>query len=133
MLTHLHNQWGTMDYVDINALMAECNTTWDASEVPTKHFNRIEKARRQLAHANIKINQCAMMVKALKSFKDAGDFDAAIREWEARPAVLQMYKNLKVVMCAKYSKLFCQDAISARATGHASANTVEEFAQGTEE
>jgi hypothetical protein len=74
-----------------------------------------------------------MMVKALKSFKDAGDFNAAIQEWEARPAVLQTYENLKVVMCAKYSKLNCQDAVSARATGHASANTVEEFVQATEE
>jgi hypothetical protein len=91
------------------------------------------KARRQLAHANIQINQRAMMVKALKRFKDAGDFDAVIQEWEARPAVLQMYKNLKVVMYAEYSKLDRQDAVSARATGHALANTVEEYAQATEE
>jgi hypothetical protein len=96
--------------------------------VPTKHFNWIEKARRQLACANIQIDQRAMMVKALKSFKIAGDFDVAIREWEARPAVSQTYKNIKVVMCTEYSKLNCQDAVSARATGHALANTVEEFA-----
>jgi phosphoglycerate dehydrogenase-like enzyme len=101
--------------------------------VPNKHFSRIEKARRQLARANIQVYQCAMMVKALKSFKDARDFDSAIQEWEARPAVLQTYKNLKVVMCAKYSKLNCQDAVSARATGHALANTVEEYAQAMEE
>ncbi len=69
MLTHLRNQWGTMDHVDINALMAKWDTTWDATEVPTKHFNWIEKARRQLARANIQINQCAMMVKALKSLR----------------------------------------------------------------
>jgi hypothetical protein len=114
-----------MNYVDINALMAKCDTTWDATEVPTKHFNRIEKAQRQLACVNNQINQHAMMVKALKSFKDARDFNATIQEWEARPAVLQTYKNLKVVMCAKYSKLNQQDAVSARATGHALANTVE--------
>ncbi len=133
MLTHLCNQWGAMDYVDINVLMAKCDTTWDTTEVPTKHFNWIEKAWRQLTHANIQIDQRAMMVKALKSFKDAGDFDAAIQAWEARPVVLQMYKNLKVVMCAKYSKLNPQDTVSARATRHASANTVEEFAQAMEE
>jgi hypothetical protein len=122
-----------MDYIDINVLIAKWDTTWDATEVPTKHFNRIEKVRRQLACANIQVDQRAMMVKALKSFKDAGDFDAAIQEWEARPAVLQTYKNLKVGMCAEYSKLNHQDAVSARATGHASANTVEEFSQVTEE
>ncbi len=43
MLTHLHNQWGTMDYVDINTLMAKCDTTWDATEVPTKHFTGLKK------------------------------------------------------------------------------------------
>jgi hypothetical protein len=122
-----------MDYVDINALIAKCKGTWDATEVPTKHVNWFEKAQRQLASANVQINQRAMMVKALKSIKDAGDFDAAIQEWEARPAVLQAYKNLMVIMCAKYSKLNRQDAVSARATGHAWANTVEEFAQVTEE
>jgi hypothetical protein len=45
------------------------------------------------------------MVKALKSFKDAGNFDAVICEWEARPVATQTYANLKVVMCAEFSKL----------------------------
>ena len=71
-----------------------------------------------------------MMAKALKSFKDAGDFDAPLREWEARPAVVQTYANLKVLMCVEYSKLNRQDATTARATGHASANNViKEMAQ----
>ncbi len=56
-----------------------------------------------------------MLAKALKSFKDAGDFDAPIREWEARPAIAQTYANFKVVMCAELSKLNRQDATTARA------------------
>ncbi len=72
------------------------------------------------------------MVKALKSFKDAGDFDAAIHEWEARPVAMQTYTNLKVVMCAEFSKLNWQDSTTARVTGHSSANNVmEEMAQAT--
>ncbi len=75
-----------------------------------------------------------MMVKALKSFKDADNFDAAICEWEARPVATQTYANLKVVMCAEFSKPNQQDATTARATGHASVNNVvEEMAQATEE
>jgi hypothetical protein len=133
MMTHLRSRYGSMDYVDINALMAECDTPWDPTEVPTKHFNRVEKARRQLARANIQIDERAMLVKALKSFKDAGDFDAPIREWEARPVAMQTYENLKVVMCTEFVKLNRQDATTARATGHASANAVGEYAQATEE
>ncbi len=80
MLTHLCDRWGTMDFVDITALLAECNVQWNAAEVPTKYFNRIEKARRQLARVNVQVDECAMMAKSLKSFKDAGNFDAPLRE-----------------------------------------------------
>ena len=72
-------------------------------------------------------------LKALKCFKDAGDYDAPIREWEARPLAAQTYPNLKTMMSVEYSKLNRQDAVTARATGHASANAVEEFAKATEE
>ncbi len=134
MITHLKTRYGSMDYVDITALMAECDAPWDPTEVPTKHFNKVEKARRQLARANIQIDERAMLVKALKGFKDAGDFDAPIREWEARPVAMQTYENLKIVMCTEFAKLNRQDSTTARSTGHASANSVaEEYAQATEE
>ena len=44
MLTHLRDRWGTMDFVDVTALLAECDAPWNAAEVPQKYFNRIEKA-----------------------------------------------------------------------------------------
>ena len=53
MLTHLCNRWGTIDFVDITTLMNECDSPWNAAEVPTKYFNRVDKARRQLARANV--------------------------------------------------------------------------------
>ena len=134
MLTHLRDRWGSMDYVDITNLIAECDIAWNAAEVPTKYFNRIEKARRQLARANVQVDERAMMAKALRSFKDAGDFDAPIREWEARPVAAQTYANLKALMCAEFTKLNRQDSTTARSAGHASANNVvEEMAQATEE
>ena len=83
MLTHLPDRWGSMDYIDITALLAECDSPWNVGEVPTKYFNRVDKARQQLVRANVQIDERAMMAKALKSFKDAGDFDPAIWEWEA--------------------------------------------------
>ncbi len=30
MLTHLNNCWGMMDFVDIMAILSECNTPWNA-------------------------------------------------------------------------------------------------------
>jgi hypothetical protein len=57
MLTHLCGCWGLMDYINIMALLAKCNTPWNAAEVPTKFFNWIDKARRQLAPANIQVGE----------------------------------------------------------------------------
>jgi hypothetical protein len=74
-----------------------------------------------------------MMNKALKSFKDAGDYNAPIWEWAARPVVMQTWENLKTMMCMEYAKIHCQNAITAQATGDASANVMEEYANATEE
>ncbi len=75
-----------------------------------------------------------MTAKALVSFKNAGNYDAATHEWEARLAATQTYANLKVVMCTEYSKINRQDSTTARATIHALVNNVvEEMAQATEE
>jgi hypothetical protein len=46
----------------------------------------------------------------------------------------QTWDNLKILMCMKYAKAHCQDGISARAKGYASAhNVMEEYAAATEE
>jgi hypothetical protein len=39
MLTHLRNRWGVIDFVDITALMAECDALWNMAEVPKIYFN----------------------------------------------------------------------------------------------
>jgi len=53
MLTHLCNRWGIVDFVDITALMSECDAPWSMGEVPTIYFNRVKKAIKQLAKVNI--------------------------------------------------------------------------------
>jgi hypothetical protein len=74
------------------------HSVWSPADVPTKYFNCIDKARRQLARVNVQIDKRAMMLKTLKSFKDAGDYDAPIWEWEARLVAIQTYANLKTMM-----------------------------------
>jgi hypothetical protein len=94
----------------------------------------VEKAMKQLAKANINWDRRAMMNKALKSFKDAGSYEPAIRKWEAQPVATQTWDNLKILMCTEYTKAHHQDGISARATGYASAhNVMEEYTAATEE
>ncbi len=89
---------------------------------------------KQLANANINRDWRAVMNKALKSFKDAGSYKPTIREWEAQPVATQTWDNLKNLMCTECTKAHCQDGISARATGYASAhNVMEKYAAATEE
>ena len=134
MITHLRSRWGTVDFVDISALITECDAPWNVAEVPQVYFNRVEKAVKQLAKASINIDRMAMMNKALKCFKDCGNFDPAIREWEARPAATQTWDNLKNLMTTEYSRAHRQDTTSARAAGYGSANNiVKELADATEE
>ncbi len=74
------------------------------------------------------------MNKALKTFKDAGDFEPTIRKWEAQPVAIQTWENLKNLMCTEYAKAHRQDSVSARATRYASAhNVMEEYAAASEE
>jgi hypothetical protein len=123
MLTHCGEQW---------ILSISCHFWLNVTHhgMPQKFQQSISIGLRKLKDSW----RMQTLVKALKSFKDAGNFDAAIREWEARPVATQTYANLKVVMCAEFSKLNQQDAATARVTGHASVNNVmEEIAQATEE
>ena len=39
MITHLRNNWGTVNYVDITSLMTKCDNPWSVAEVPTLYFN----------------------------------------------------------------------------------------------
>jgi hypothetical protein len=86
---------------------------WNVAEVPSVYFNWVEKAVKQLAKANINIDQMAMMKKALKCFKDCGNFDPAIQEWEARLVAYQTWDNLKALMTTEYSRAHRQDSMSA--------------------
>jgi hypothetical protein len=39
MLTHLRNRWGVVYFVDITALLVECDALWSVDKVPTLYFN----------------------------------------------------------------------------------------------
>ncbi len=104
MITHLWNHWGTVNHVDITSLMAEYDNPWSIAKVPTLYFNQVEKAVKQLTRAGVTWDRRAMMNKALKSFKDAGNYNAPIWEWAACPVAMQTWDNLKTMMCTKLPK-----------------------------
>ncbi len=53
MIAHLRNRGGALDFTDTSSLFNERDQEWDAREVPTIYFNRVEKAMQQLTRARI--------------------------------------------------------------------------------
>ncbi len=53
MIIHLRNRGGALDFADTKTLLTERDQEWDASEIPTMYFNRVEKAMQQLTRAGI--------------------------------------------------------------------------------
>jgi hypothetical protein len=79
MISHLRTRWGSADFVDKCELLNTLNAPWNVAEVPTMHFNKVEKAIKQLARVNVAWPLEASMNSTLKSFKDSGDYDPAVR------------------------------------------------------
>jgi hypothetical protein len=88
MIEHLHNRGGALDFANTSTLLSERDTEWNVSKVPQLYFNRVEKAMRGLTRAGIGINSNLNERRdmALFYFKAIGEFNAAVRELEAKPA-----------------------------------------------
>jgi hypothetical protein len=95
MLDHLQNQGGALDFANTKSLLAERDSEWNVSEIPQIYFNRVEKAMRGLTRAGINLDLNEQRDMALFYLKATGEFDAAIREWEAKPAAEKMWANIK--------------------------------------
>ena len=73
------------------------------------------------------------MNSTLKSFKDCGDYDAPVREWEAKPEAHKNWDNLKIMISNEYSKFHRQHTTTAKGSGYGLANALEEYVMITEE
>jgi hypothetical protein len=51
---------------------------------------------------------------ALYYFKSTGEFNAAVREWEAKPAATRTWQNIESFMLAEYAKENKQSKLTAK-------------------
>ena len=130
MIAHLRNRGGALDFADTKTLLNERDQEWDASEVPTIYFNRVEKAIQQLTRAGIMSDLKERTDMALYYLKSTGEYDAAVREWEAKPTAIKTWANIKIFMSAEYAKENKQNKQTAK---QLKANAIEEQAEATEE
>jgi hypothetical protein len=130
MIVHLRNRGGALDFADTKTLLTERDQEWDASEIPTMYFNRVEKAMQQLTRAGITSDLKERTDMALYYLKSTGEYDAAVREWEAKPVAIRTWANIKLFMSAEYAKENKQNKQTAK---QMKANAIEEQAEATEE
>jgi len=62
------------------------------------YFNRVEKAMQQLTRAGIMPDLKERTGIALYYLKSTGEYDAAVREWEAKPVATRTLANIKLFM-----------------------------------
>ena len=63
-------------------------------------------------------------------FKATGEFDAAVREWETKPAADKTWTNIKTFISAEYAKENKQNKLTAK---QFKANAIDEQAEATKE
>jgi hypothetical protein len=85
---------------------------------------------RGLTRAGINSNLNKHRDMALFYLKATGKFNAAIREWEAKPAANKTWVNIKSFISTEYAKEYKQNKLTAK---QFKANAIEEQAEVTEE
>jgi hypothetical protein len=130
MLNHLLARGDALDFADTKELLAERDGEWNVSKNPQLDFNRVEKAMKGLFQNGITSDPNEQRDIALFYLKSTGEFDAAVREWEAKPAIDKMWANIKTFISTEYSKENKQNKLTAK---QFKANAIDEQAEATEE
>ena len=130
MIGHLLSRGGALDFADTRDLLAERDGEWNVTENPQLYFNRVEKAIKGLIRNGINSDLNERRDIALFHLKATGEFDPAVREWEAKPAADKTWANIKTFITAEYAKENKQNKLSAK---HFKANAIQEQAEITEE
>ncbi len=90
----------------------------------------MEKAVKGLLQNGITSDPNEQRDIALFYLKATGEFDAAVREWEAKPAADKTWANIKTFISAEYAKENIQNKRTAK---QFKANTIDEQAEVTKE
>ena len=130
MLDHLLARGGALNFADTKELLTERDGEWNISENPQLYFNRVEKAMKGLLQNGITSDPNERRDITLFYLKATGEFDAAVRDWEAKPAADKTWANIKTFISAEYAKENKQNKLTAK---QFKANAIDEQAEATEE
>ncbi|KAL7501789.1 hypothetical protein ACHAXN_000119, partial [Cyclotella atomus] len=108
IMKHLRNVGGTLDHMDVTELTTNLYKEWDGIETPAAHFARGDKYERQL----------------LTHFKADGDFEAALREWEAQAKNAKTFAKFRVFIQKEFANRKKNNKMTAGSVGKGIANNI---------
>ena len=105
-------------------LISNIQWPWDGIETPVAHFARGDKYERQLLKAGQAKKPTLQLAFALSTFQASGEFEPALREWEAKPKADQTFVNFRVFVRKEFGKHTKQNKTTAKSVGHGIANSI---------
>ena len=124
LLTHLRSVGGTLDHMDVTELFTNIQKPWDGIEAPAALFARGDKFERQLLKVGQSKNPELRLAFALATFHASGEFEPALRDWEAKPKADQTFANFRVFIQKEFGKQHKQNKTTAKSVGHGIANSI---------
>ena len=124
LLTHLRSVGGTLDHMDVTELFTNIQKAWDGIEAPAAHFARGDKFERQLLKVGQSKNPELRLAFALAAFQASGEFEPALRDWEAKPKTDQTFVNFRVFIQKEFGKQHKQNKTTAKSVGYGIANSI---------
>eukprot|EP00956_Cyclotella_meneghiniana_P030339 scaffold75931_cov19-Cyclotella_meneghiniana.AAC.1 len=124
MLKHLRSVGGTLDHMDVTELFANLQKAWDGIETPAAFFARGDKYERQLEKAGQAKNPELRLAFALATFEASGEFEPALRDWDAKKKSEKTFPKFRVYMQQEFGKQHQHNKTTAKSVGHGIANSV---------
>ena len=118
-----------MDFIDTNEIKQERDTPWDTNEHVVTYFNRVTQAVKQLERAKIRTDEIELLNQALYTFKQSGELEQALVNWDAKDEADQTWEKAKEHFTKELSDRTKHQAVEAKQAGFGSTNTVREQAK----
>ena len=122
-------------YSPTSATSAEASTIWmsrNSSRTFKSHGMALkpprQRKRRQIRRELLKVGQSKnpelRLAFALATFQASGEFEPALRDWEAKPKADQTFGTFRVFIQKEFGKQHKQNKTTAKSVGYGIANSI---------
>lgn len=126
LLDHLRDAGGDLNDLEITDLNTQMLAPWDGVEAPVTMFARGDRFERQLDRFGIPKQPEIRLSYAVATFQTSGQFDAPLREWDARPLADKTFTKFRRFIQNEFTQQVKKNRTTAGSVGKGIANKVTE-------